>query len=107
MKSLVFAVFAASVLAAPVMSYAQSDSTITRAQVRDELKQLEQAGYNPAVGDDPNYPADIQAAEARVANQNGATAYGGVTSGSTAAGGAATPQPASLDQMRKLYSGGQ
>jgi hypothetical protein len=42
---------------------------------------------NPARGEDPSYPADIQAAEAKVAAQNGATSgYGGVVSGSSDAG---------------------
>lgn len=107
MKSLLFAVFAASVLTVPVLSYAQSDSPATRAQVRTELKQLEQAGYNPAIGEEPNYPADIQAAETRVAAQNGATAYGGVVSGSSASGAPALSHPASADDMKKLYFGGE
>jgi hypothetical protein len=60
---------------------------LTRAQVRAELVQLETAGYNTAHGEDPYYPADIQAAEAKVAAQNGATSgYGGVVSGSWDAG---------------------
>ena len=52
--------------------YAQTPSEpaahqVTRAEVRHELEELEAAGYNPAQGDDPTYPADIQAAEAKVA----------------------------------------
>ena len=38
MKSLIYAVVAASVLAAPLVSFAQSESSVTRAQVRTELK---------------------------------------------------------------------
>ncbi|MGF6754462.1 DUF4148 domain-containing protein [Paraburkholderia sp. GAS334] len=107
MKSLMFAVFAASVLAAPVVSFAQSDAPVTRAQVRTELKQLEEASYNPARGEDPNYPADIQAAETRAAAQNGAPAYGGIVSGTSASGAPAISHPASADEMNKLYFGGQ
>jgi hypothetical protein len=87
MKSLIQAVVVAAALAAPVAVFAQSNQPVTRAQVRAELVQLEKAGYNPAHGEDPSYPADIQAAEARVAAQNGATSgYGGVVSGSSDAG---------------------
>jgi hypothetical protein len=32
-----------------------------------ELEELEQAGYNPSQGDDGSYPADLQAAEEKVA----------------------------------------
>jgi cytochrome c556 len=87
MKSLIQAVVVAAALAAPVAVFAQSNQPVTRAQVRAELVQLEKAGYNPAHGEDPYYPADIQAAEAKVAAQNGATSgYGGVVSGSSEAG---------------------
>jgi hypothetical protein len=37
-------------------------------------------------GDQTTYPAQIQAAEAKVAAQNGATGVGGVVSGSSEAG---------------------
>ncbi|MGF6506025.1 DUF4148 domain-containing protein [Paraburkholderia sp. 32] len=52
--------------------YAQAASEpephqVTRAEVMHELEELEAAGYNPSVGDDGSYPADIQAAEAKVA----------------------------------------
>ena|SRR5437868_2293681 len=87
MKSLIQAVVVAAALVAPVVSFAQSDAPKTRAQVRAELVQLEKAGYNPAHGEDPYYPADIQAAEAKVAAQNSAaTGCGGVVSGSSEGG---------------------
>jgi hypothetical protein len=55
--------------------------------VRAELIQIEKAGYNPARGEDPSYPADIQAAEAKVAAQNGAASgYGSGMNGSSEAG---------------------
>jgi len=80
MKSLICAVFAAAVLAAPTLSFAQvSNAPVTRAEVKAELVQLEQAGYNPA-RNDLNYPADIQAAEARIHTPStGDTSYGGVS----------------------------
>ncbi|SEK12003.1 DUF4148 domain-containing protein [Paraburkholderia diazotrophica] len=102
MKSLIKAVAIAAVLAAPVVSFAQSNQPVTRAQVRSELIQLEKAGYNPATASDPTYPADIQAAEARVQAQNGAvaqaaaadTGYGTATNGSSQSGAAKRLSPA-------------
>jgi hypothetical protein len=87
MKSLIQAVVVAAVLAAPVAVFAQSNQPVTRAQVREQLVQLEKAGYNPATADAADYPADLQAAEARVAAQN--SAVGGVASGSSQQGQAA------------------
>lgn len=96
MKSLIKAVAVAVVLAAPVASFAQSNQPLTRAEVRAQLVQLENAGYHPAAGRDPYYPQDIQAAEARVATQNGSaqasavdTSYGPSVSGSSQSGAAA------------------
>ncbi|MBJ9594998.1 MULTISPECIES: DUF4148 domain-containing protein [Burkholderia] len=51
-------------------AFAQAAAPLTRAQVRDELMRLEAAGYDPAKGDDGEYPADIQAAEAKLAEQD-------------------------------------
>ncbi|RFU45676.1 DUF4148 domain-containing protein [Paraburkholderia sp. DHOC27] len=91
MKSLIQAVAIAALFAAPVASFAQSNQPLTRAEVRAQLVQLEQAGYSPSHGRDPYYPADIQAAEARVSAQNATaqadnTGYGSVSNGSTQAG---------------------
>ena len=70
MKTLVCLTLAVSALVSPALSFAQSaPSPVTRAQVRAELVRLEQAGYQPAAGDDPYYPEDIQAAEAKVARE--------------------------------------
>jgi hypothetical protein len=92
MKSLIQAAVLTASLAAPIASIAQSDGPVTRAQVRAELIQLEQAGYDPARGEDPNYPADIQAAEARVAAENaGTSGVGGTPSGTSASGAPAAP----------------
>ena len=40
---------------------------VTRAEVMHELEELEAAGYDPSQGDDGSYPADIQAAQEKVA----------------------------------------
>ncbi|EDT02912.1 DUF4148 domain-containing protein [Burkholderia ambifaria] len=63
MKSLVSAVAAAVALSASFGAFAQS--TVTRAQVRNELVQLEKAGYKPSQSS-PHYPNDLLAAQARV-----------------------------------------
>ena len=97
-RTLIQAAAVAAFAIAPALSFAQNVDTQqapkTRAEVRAELIQLEQAGYNPAEMNDANYPADIQAAEARVAQQNalaqqqGATdtGYGPATAGTTQSG---------------------
>ncbi|KMQ81175.1 hypothetical protein BPMI_01865c [Candidatus Burkholderia pumila] len=67
---------AIKLIAVSVLSFAQSNKTVTRAQVRAELVQLEKAGYNPA-SDQTMYPNNIQAALERIhADTN---AYGGVS----------------------------
>ncbi|MEQ5843828.1 hypothetical protein BWP39_29680 [Paraburkholderia acidicola] len=86
MKSLIQAVVVAAALVAPVAVFAQSNAPLTRAQVRAELVQLEKAGYQPGAADNTTYPVQIQAAEAKVAAQNGATGVGGVANGSSDAG---------------------
>jgi hypothetical protein len=87
MKSLVQAVVIAAALAAPVAVFAQSSQSLTRAEVRADMIQVEKAGFNPARSNPNEYPANIQAAEARVAAQN--SAVGGVNSGSSQEGRAA------------------
>ncbi|RKP46447.1 DUF4148 domain-containing protein [Trinickia fusca] len=79
MKSLISAVALAAVLATPVVSFAQSNQPLTRAQVQQQLVDLAKAGYVPSRGADPYYPADIQAAEARVAAQQAGTQQAAVT----------------------------
>ncbi|MBS2129584.1 DUF4148 domain-containing protein [Burkholderia thailandensis] len=68
-KSIVIIAAAATVLlAAPALSFAQSSpSPLTRAQVRQELLDLESVGYNPSLGDGDDYPDDIIAAQERLA----------------------------------------
>ncbi|MBY4865779.1 DUF4148 domain-containing protein [Burkholderia sp. Bp9017] len=114
MKSLVQAVVVAAALVAPVVSFAQSGSALTRAQVRAELVQLQQAGYNTARGEDPHYPEAIQAATARVAEQQrlaqaqgvDASGYGAQAQGASASGSRAMGvRPASAEEMKSLYRG--
>ena len=108
MKSLVYAMVAASALSIPFASYAQSVSPdngpVTRAQVRQDLINVEQAGYRP-IGRDPHYPEDIQAAEQRVDTQQG---YGGAPAGTSQAGAPVKIQraePTNSDSQQSLYFG--
>jgi hypothetical protein len=91
MNPLIHMLIAASVLAVPVLSFAQqSTAPVTRAQVRAELSQLEAAGFKGAPTG-PYYPANLQAAESRVARQNvveqaTTSNYGPSTGGSSQSG---------------------
>ena len=91
MNTRYLALAVAAAIAFPVAGYAQESSTVTRAQVRAELVQLESVGYQPGRANDPHYPTDIQAAEAAVAARKGAesnvaSGVGGVRSGSSDSG---------------------
>ncbi|KVE38231.1 DUF4148 domain-containing protein [Burkholderia sp. TSV86] len=93
MKSIAATAAAALMLAAPVVSFAQQPSSqgLTRAHVIQELVDLESVGYQPARGNDTNYPEDIQAAQQqldrkRLAQQKAATSYGAAVSGIAEAG---------------------
>ena len=78
---LVCIALAASTLTAPVLSFAQTNSPVTRAEVRADLVSVEKAGFDPSLGSDPHYPADIQVAEAKIAagSDRPAQGYGGVS----------------------------
>jgi Domain of unknown function (DUF4148) len=88
MKSFTRAILIAALIAAPVASFAQSSQSVSRAQVRAELAQLEKAGYDPH--DWIHYPENIQAAQAKVAAQNANQAavsgYGGAADETSRAG---------------------
>ncbi|CAG9212575.1 DUF4148 domain-containing protein [Burkholderia vietnamiensis] len=69
MKNLIRAVLISCALSAPVVAFAQNtNGPVTRAEVRADLARVERVGYRP-IGNDPFYPSDIQAAEAKVAAQ--------------------------------------
>ncbi|MEX3935370.1 DUF4148 domain-containing protein [Paraburkholderia phymatum] len=81
---LVQSLFVAALIAAPAISFAQSNQPLTRAQVRAELVQLQQAGYDPA-SDNTQYPKNIEAALSRIQAQKDAS-YGGVAAGQANSG---------------------
>ncbi|RQS14708.1 DUF4148 domain-containing protein [Burkholderia sp. Bp9002] len=95
MKSIIYAAIAASVLATPLASFAQSEQGLTRDQVKAELVQLEQNGYKPQASDS-QYPNDIQAAEQRIQPSQpmlahaDASGYGAATVGAAQSGGRRT-----------------
>lgn len=93
MKSIVVTAAAALVLAAPAVSFAQSSNgSLTRAQVIQELVDLESVGYQPSRGNDNTYPDDIQAAQRRLdakrlaTRKTAETAYGPAVAGTAQAG---------------------
>lgn len=95
-RTLIQAAVIAALAAAPALSFAQNvdvqQTPKTRAEVRAELIQVEQAGYNPALSDDTTYPADIQAAEARVQQEHGIAQTQGVADTGYGAGSSGTSQ---------------
>jgi hypothetical protein len=107
MKALIQAVVVSCALAAPALSFAQADQgQVTRAQVRDDLQRVEQAGYRP-VADDASYPADIQAAEAKASAGDQPmehTAVGGVAPNGTMQMGAPT-SPSSDGNPKPVFFG--
>ena len=75
-----------SVLALPTMASASSNGPLTREQVRAELVQLHEAGYNRNHSD-AHYPTHMQAVLSSVAAQQQTfSGHGGVHSGSAASG---------------------
>jgi hypothetical protein len=104
MKALIYAALVAGVLTAPAISFAQdATAPLTRAEVRADLVRVEQAGYRPGA-DDVYYPADIQAAEARLHAQDVTaprnTDVGGASDGSSQAGA-----PTTTAGTRSIYFG--
>lgn len=88
MKASIKAVAVAVALAAPVVSYAQSNNQpVTRAQVRADLERVMKAGYNPL--DWIHYPENIQAAEARIAAEDAAARGSSAQADTSGVGGAA------------------
>ncbi|MCA8101807.1 DUF4148 domain-containing protein [Burkholderia contaminans] len=74
MNNLIRAVLLSCALSAPIVAFAQTtDHAVTRADVRADLVRVEKAGYRP-ISNDPNYPEDIQTAEAKVAVQQAQSA---------------------------------
>lgn len=79
MKTVFQSVVVAVALVAPVASFAQSSSTLARAQFREELVQLEKAGYHVGDGDQAHFPEAIMVVEAKVSATSSTTDIGGMS----------------------------
>jgi hypothetical protein len=86
MKALPGIVVLGLTLSASALTFAQTNSPHTRAQVRAELVELEQNGYHVGDGDSTTYPQPVQAAEARIAAHAALNGRGGASAGSTDSG---------------------
>jgi hypothetical protein len=102
---LVQSLIVAAVVAVPALSFAQSSQPLTRAEVRQELIQLQQAGYNPA-SDETQYPKNIEQAEARLQAEKGiaANAFGGVAAGTSSSGSHAAAPTEEIPGLGPIYA---
>jgi hypothetical protein len=105
---LVQSLFVAALVAVPALSFAQASQpthSLTRAEVRQELVELQQAGYNPAA-DQTQYPRNIEQTEARLQAQKSAaaTAFGGVAVGSSDSGAHAAAQTEDVPGLGPIYA---
>jgi hypothetical protein len=80
MKSWVNSIVATTVVLVPLASFAQASAPVTRAEVRQELAQLQSAGYTHNT-EEATYPTSIQTAEARVGSEFGASTDASARSG--------------------------
>ncbi|CAD6559056.1 hypothetical protein LMG27952_06780 [Paraburkholderia hiiakae] len=100
-KTLLCILVSACAVTVPASGFAQSTQPLTRAEVRADLVRVEQAGYSPGRGEDINYPADIQAAEARISMDDTKNAarqdVGGVPLEGRSSAGARVHMPAQAD----------
>ncbi|KWN67744.1 hypothetical protein WT97_05395 [Burkholderia sp. MSMB1459WGS] len=66
-------------IGAAFAAHAQAASTLTRAQVRQELAELQAAGYRTSLASSPDFPRNMQAVMQRAAQARGegdAAGYG-------------------------------
>jgi len=87
---------------APAVSFAQSSNVppLTRSQVNRQLVQLERAGYKPSK---TRYPADLQAAEARVDSQGDAMTTAAASVGGSSGGSSQSGFSVSTSDWHSLY----
>jgi len=82
MNPLIRTIALAAAFAAPLAAQAQTSQPLTRAEVHAEVVALRKAGFQPS---DWFYPASIQAAEAKIARQQGAPRAAGADYGNRGA----------------------
>lgn len=95
MKFVIGTIILAAAVAPAFAMAAQSGNGLTRADVRAQIVQIEQAGYSPA-RKDIHYPQSIQQAEARIRSSESATQFD--------ASGYGPAQPAGADSGAALHS---
>ncbi|MDF3082797.1 DUF4148 domain-containing protein [Burkholderia sola] len=79
MKTMKHAACACVLIGATFAAHAQAASTLTRAQVRQELVELQAAGYRTNLASSPDFPRNMQAVMQRAAQARGegdAAGYG-------------------------------
>ncbi|MBC8740602.1 DUF4148 domain-containing protein [Paraburkholderia sp. UCT31] len=110
-KAFISALVLVPILALPTIASASSNGPLTREQVRAELVQLHQAGYDRNHGD-AHYPTHLQTALESVGDQQQAlSGYGGAYSGSAAfgaptkPGSSGTAAPAQPGWDHSIYKG--
>ncbi|MDR0242061.1 MAG: DUF4148 domain-containing protein [Burkholderia sp.] len=92
MKTIKHAACAFLLVGAAVAAHAQAASTVTRAQVRQELVELQAAGYRTSLASSPDFPENMQAIMQRAAQARGEDAgYGSDGRANVASGKPALP----------------
>ncbi|RQR29088.1 DUF4148 domain-containing protein [Burkholderia sp. Bp9143] len=77
MKTMKHAACALLLIGSAVAAQAQAASTLTRAEVRQELAELQAAGYRASLASSPDFPQNMQAIMQRAAQARGdAAGYG-------------------------------
>ncbi|MBN3792930.1 DUF4148 domain-containing protein [Burkholderia sp. Ac-20353] len=77
MKTMIRAAWACVLIGTAVAAHAQTAShPLTRAEVRQELADMQAAGYRPGIISSPDYPQNMQAIVKQVAQAHAATGYG-------------------------------
>ncbi|OXJ20123.1 DUF4148 domain-containing protein [Burkholderia sp. AU6039] len=107
MKTQLIAALLVAVSASAAAPAFADAAAVSRAQVRAELVQLEQAGYRPGRANDPHYPDDLQAALTRI-HANDTAVADAATSGYGSDAATATQsgsRPATRIAERSIYFG--
>ncbi|OXI46679.1 DUF4148 domain-containing protein [Burkholderia aenigmatica] len=94
MKTMIQAACACVLIGAAFAAHAQAASTLTRAQVRQELVELQAAGYRTSLASSPDFPDDMQAIMRRAAQARGESAGYGSDGGANVESGKPALPPA-------------
>lgn len=107
MKTRLIAALLVAVSASAAAPAFADAAVVSRAQVRAELVQLEQAGYRPGRANDPHYPDDLQAALSRIHANDAVAAYASASGygNDAAAATQSGSRPAMRVAERSIYFG--